>query len=31
VLIHGANIIESSVMPVGQLSEEPLKGQNKDI
>lgn len=31
VLIHGANIINSFVIPIGQLSEEAQEARNKDL
>lgn len=31
VLIHGAQIIESSILPIGQLFEEAQEARNKDV
>jgi hypothetical protein len=31
LLIHGADIIENAVLPIGQLSEEAQEARNKDI
>lgn len=31
LLIHGAEIIESAVLPIGMFSEEALEARNKDF
>lgn len=31
ILIHGAEVISSFLIPIGQLSEEALEARNKDI
>lgn len=31
ILVHGAEVIKSAILPIGQLSEEAMEARNKDL